>query len=87
MRNSTGKVKRIDSDGDVRVKLNGGPLWAFNPACLAHVDGSYVEETEDVEGAMFKKNGGVRIMKDISKEDMMKAQEDFGGWCSEMEQV
>ena len=84
IRKGLGKVKRIDSDGDVIVKTDDGPKFAFNPECLEVVD----KDTEDeIDGGLFKKGTGIRIVDHVDLETMKRWQRECGGWLPEMAEV
>lgn len=54
----TGKVVDIDSDGDLRVKVNG-LTWAFNPACCT------------LASDLGKKSGGSSDMSSFLQEELL----------------
>lgn len=45
----TGKVLRVDSDGDVKVSF-GGDSWTFNPLCLRLVNKDQSTRERSVPG-------------------------------------
>ena len=82
-RGTCGKVKKVFSNGDMRVKTAGFPPFTYNPACLTHVE--TVED--DASNAFCKKGDKFFIRGDVSEEEMKKCQEDSGGWNDMMSEV
>ena len=84
VRNGLGKVKKIDSDGDVIVRTDAGPMFAFNPECLEVVD---KDTKEEAQTGLFKRGAGVRITVGVDLETMKLWQSECGGWIPEMAEV
>ncbi|XP_072050099.1 uncharacterized protein [Amphiura filiformis] len=81
-----GKVRKVDSDGDIHVKTDDGPSYYYNPECLVHVSEDEEKDIADDQSAMFKKGDRV-LIKDVPEEEMKKYQKESGGWNNLMTEI
>ena len=85
-RNTYGRVVTVHFTGDVRVKLQNGPRWTYNPECLIWISDGSDENQDSFDSRTaggIKKGDRVRI-KDLPIDEMRRLQKGHGGYNSQM---
>ena len=84
-RGTNGTVKEVLYTGSVRVKLDSGQKWLYNPRCLSMLDrktdSNKDRDQREVNG--MKQGTRVRI-KDLGIQEMKVLQNTYGGYNTQM---